>query len=67
MKHGFDGIIMLFVGLAIAIIMVANVVLPTIAGVDTTDWDTGAAALWSIVGLVIVASLILMVFGGRRR
>lgn len=67
MKHGFDGIIYLFVGITIAIIMVANVVLPTIAGANTSEWDAGTAALWSILGLVVVAALVLMVFGGKRR
>lgn len=29
-------------------------------------WDAGTTALWAIIGLVVVAMLILMVFGGRR-
>jgi len=67
MKHGFDGIIMLFVGITIAVVMIANVVMPAITGANQTGWDTGTVALWGILGLVVIAALILMVFGGRRR
>ena len=45
MKHAFDGIIMLFVGITIAVVMVANVVLPQIFGVDNSTWDSGTRAL----------------------
>ena len=61
-RKGFAGILTLFVGLTIAIILVANVVMPTITGANKTGWDTGTTALWSILGLGVVASLIMMIF-----
>lgn len=59
---GFAGIIMLYVGLVIAVILVASVVLPTVFGANQTLWDTGTKAIWGILGLCIVASLIVMIF-----
>lgn len=60
---GFTNIIYLFVGLTLAIILVASVVIPTIVGVDTTNWTnfTGLVQIWSILPIVIVAGLLLMV------
>jgi len=76
---GFTGIIYLFVSLTIAVILVSSVVLPQIftanqtacaytnaSGVcmDNRTWDAGAIALWSILGIVVVASLITIVATG---
>lgn len=60
---GFTNIIYLFVGLTLAIILVANVVIPTIVGVDTSGWAsfTGLTQIWGILPIVIVAGLLLMV------
>jgi hypothetical protein len=65
MKHGFAGIIVLFVGITIAVILVANVVLPTVFGANQSTWDTGTKAIWGVLGVALVAVLLLMVFGGR--
>lgn len=78
MKKGFAQIIALFVGITIAIVMVANVVLPTVFNVNTSlpinasnlsrgyyyQWDAGTIAMWSIVGISIVALLILLMYRG---
>lgn len=62
---GFTNIIYLFVGLAIAIILVANVVMPVITSVNTSGWSsyTGLTALWGIVPIVVIAGLVLMILG----
>jgi len=65
MKKGFAGIIVLFVGITIAIILVANVVLPVIFAADQTDWDAGTIAIYGVLGVALVAVLLLMVFGGK--
>lgn len=65
MKKGFAGIIVLFVGITIAVILVANVVLPTVFGANQTAWDTGTKAIWGVLGVALVAVLLLMVFGGK--
>lgn len=59
---GFAGVILLYVGLTIAVVLVATVVLPQIFGVNQTTWDTGTKAVWAILGLCVVASLIVMIF-----
>lgn len=65
MKKGFAGIIVLFVGITIAVILVANVVLPTVFSANQTLWDTGTKAIWGVLGVALVAVLLLMVFGGK--
>jgi len=57
---GFAGIITLFIGITIAVIMVANVVLPTVFTANKTGWDAGSVALWGVLGIAIIAALILM-------
>lgn len=65
MKKGFTGIVYLFVGLTIAVVLVASVVLPQVFGANQTLWDSGTKAIWSVLGISIVAALILMVFAGK--
>ena len=65
MKKGFAGIIVLFVGITIAVILVSNVVLPVIFAADQTDWDAGTIAIYGVLGVALVAVLLLMVFGGK--
>jgi len=61
-KKGFSQIITTFVGLAIAIILTANVVMTTITGANTSGWDTGTLAIWGVLPIVVIASLLLMLF-----
>lgn len=60
MKKGFAKIIVLFVGVTVAVVLVGNVVLDTIFTVDQTGWDTASIALWAVVPIVVIASLILI-------
>lgn len=62
-KKGFSGIVRLFVGITLAVVLAANVAIPTITGVNTTNWSTGARALWLIVDLAVVVLIILTVLG----
>ena len=64
-RKGFGGVIMLFVGITIAVILVANVVLPTVFGANKTGWDTGTTAMWGVIGIALVAVLLLMLFRGK--
>lgn len=60
MKKGFAKIIVLFVGVTVAVVLVGNVVLDTIFSVNQTGWDTASIALWAVVPIVVIASLILI-------
>jgi hypothetical protein len=64
MAKGFAAIIALFVGITISVVMVANVVLPTVFGANKTGWDTGTTAMWTIVGISVVALMILLMYRG---
>jgi len=59
---GFAGIILLYVGLTIAVVLVVSVVMPTIAGANTTGWGAPAIAIFGVLGLSVIAGLIMMVF-----
>jgi len=59
---GFAGIIAVFVGLTLAIILAANVVIPTVTNANTSGWPYGATAMWGILPLVIIAGILLMMF-----
>lgn len=63
MKHGYAKIVGLFVGVTVAIVLVGNVVMPTLFGVNTTTWDTATIAIWAVVGIVVVTALITMIVG----
>jgi hypothetical protein len=64
-KKGFGGIIMMFVGITIALVLVANVVMPTIFDANQTGWDAGTIAMWGILGIGMVAVVLLMLFRGK--
>jgi hypothetical protein len=49
---------------AIALYVAAAVLPGAVANIETantTDWSTGAVALWAIVGLVVVAGFIMLI------
>lgn len=57
----------LIIGIAVGA-LVAAAAIPTAFNTwfntDTSAWDSGTAALWVIVPLVIIALLLLKVYGG---
>jgi hypothetical protein len=58
----FDGIIMLFVGLTVAVVLVGSVVIPTIYGVNTSGWDSAVVTFFTVLlPIVVVAALLLIV------
>lgn len=58
----FGGIITLFVGLTVAIVLVGAVVVPTILGTNTTGWDPAVKTFFTVLlPIVVVAALLLIV------
>jgi hypothetical protein len=58
----FDGIITLFVGLTIAVVLVGSVVLPTIYATNTSGWQTAVITFFTLLlPIVVVAALLLIV------
>lgn len=54
------------IGLVVLIILVATVVMPQIVSANTTDWDAGSIALWSVAGLVLIAVVIATIARAAR-
>lgn len=50
--------VLLFILIAASVIPLA---VNTIVGTDTTTWDDGSAALWVVIPIVIVASVVYMI------
>lgn len=59
---GFMKLVLGFVGITIALLMTANVIMPTIYTANQTGWDAGSKAIWGILGIVAVASIIGVMF-----
>lgn len=58
----FDGIITLFVGLTVAVVLVGAVVIPTVYNTNTSGWDSAVITFFTILlPIVVVASLLLIV------
>ncbi len=58
----FGGVITLFVGLTIAIVLVGEVVIPTIYNTSTAGWDTAVVTFYQVLlPIVVVAALLLIV------
>jgi len=57
-----DRAVNLVIGLAVGALVAAFVLpiaLEELFAVETTDWDSGAAALWDILGVIIVLAVFL--------
>jgi hypothetical protein len=46
------------ISLAIVVIVLTNVFIPTVNGVNTSTWSTGEVALWGVVTLVAIAGFV---------
>ena len=58
----FGGIITLFVGLTVGVVLVGSVVLPTINNTGTGGWDSSVVTFFkTLLPIVVVSSLILIV------
>jgi hypothetical protein len=58
----FDGIITLFVGLTVAVVLVGSVVIPTIYSTNQSGWAPSVVTFFTILlPIVVVAALLLIV------
>lgn len=49
--------------ITLGIIFAVNLVAPQITGIfdtNTTGWDVGTAALWAVIGIVVVAVIVFI-------
>jgi hypothetical protein len=46
------------ISLAIVVIVLTSVFIPTVKGVNTSTWSVGEIALWSVVTLVAIAGFV---------
>lgn len=49
--------------ITLGVIFAVNLLAPQITGIfdaNTTGWDTGTAALWSVIAIVVVAGLLYL-------
>ena len=60
-KKGITGMITLYVGITVAVILVSSVVFPEIFNVNSTNWSTSAVSMWGVVPIVIIAGLVIMI------
>lgn len=48
------------ISITLGVIMLANVFIPTVKGVNTSTWTTGEVALWSVL---VLGGIIGIVYG----
>jgi len=48
------------ISITLGVIMLANVFIPTVKGVNTSTWSTGEVALW---GVLVIGGIIGIVYG----
>lgn len=46
------------ISLVLSVIVIATVVIPTVKDQNTTSWDTGEVALWSLITLIVISGLV---------
>lgn len=54
------------ISITLGVIMLANVFIPVVKGVNTTTWTAGESALWTVVGLGGIIGIVygtFVVFG----
>jgi len=58
----FGGIITLFVGLTVAVVLVGSVVIPIVYSTNVSGWDPAVKTFYMVLlPIVIVAALLLLV------
>jgi len=50
------------IAITLGVIMLANVFIPTVKGVNTTDWAAGEVALWGVITLGGIIGIVYGVF-----
>lgn len=48
--------------LVVAVILIANVVMPTIKNANTTGWTSSETALWGLVSLAVIIGAVVLAF-----
>ena len=64
-ESGFGNIVYGAVALVVFIILISSIVMPTIMTANTTGWPASTIAMWGIVPIVVIASVILFVIGKK--
>lgn len=54
------------VGLLVLIALVTGAIITTVHNANTTGWSTSEIAMWSVVGIVVIAMVIVYVSKGGK-
>jgi len=46
------------ISLTLGVVMLANVLIPQVKGVNTDNWDTGEQALWGVITLISIIGIV---------
>ena len=50
------------ISLVLGIVLIANLFMPTVKGVNTTTWSAGEVAMWGVVGLAAIIGIVYGAF-----
>jgi len=50
------------ISLVLGIVLIANLFMPTVKGVNTDAWTAGETAMWSVVGLAAIIGIVYGAF-----
>lgn len=50
------------ISITLGVVMMANVLMPVVKGVNQTDWTAGEVALWGVAGLGSIIGIIYGIF-----
>ena len=50
------------ISLVLGIVLIANLFMPTVKGVNTDTWTAGEVAMWSVVGLAAIIGIVYGAF-----
>ena len=56
------GLVLKILAITIGVVMLGNVVMPAIFGVNQTTWDSGTKGVWSTLGISAAAFGVMMFF-----
>jgi len=61
-----ENLIMWSISLVVLVILVGTVVMPQLLNANTTGWDAGSIAIWSVGGIVLAAVVIVTIAKAAR-
>lgn len=50
------------ISLTLGVVLVANLFMPTVKGVNTDTWSAGEIAMWAVVGLAAIIGIVYGAF-----